>query len=86
MRSKPSRWQTSRSAACTCKSTRRDLTAFEMRLRLDIRRDTPAEMLNRVFAEGTYTRLLLALGRVAEASERAQIAKELATQGEVSTG
>ncbi len=40
--------------------------------------DTPAEMLDRVFAEGTYTRLLLALGRVAEASERAQIAKELA--------
>ncbi len=42
--------------------------------------DTPAEMLTRVFAEGTYTRLLLALGRVAEASERAQIAKELATK------
>jgi putative two-component system response regulator len=38
----------------------------------------PAEILTRVFAEGTYTRLLLALGRVAEASERAQIAKELA--------
>lgn len=42
--------------------------------------DTPAEMLNRVFAEGTYTRLLLALGRVPEASERAQIAKELAAK------
>ena len=42
--------------------------------------ETPAEMLNRVFAEGTYTRLLLAMGRVAEASERAQIARELATQ------
>ena len=42
--------------------------------------DTPAEMLNRVFAEGTYTRLLLATGRVAEASERAQIARELATR------
>jgi putative two-component system response regulator len=39
---------------------------------------TLAEILNRVFAEGTYTRLLLAMGRVAEASERAQIAKELA--------
>ena len=39
---------------------------------------TPAEMLARVFAEGTFTRLLLALGRVAEASERAQIAKEMA--------
>ena len=55
-------WPTSRSAACTCKSTKRDLTAFEMRLGLDIRRETPAEILNRVFAEGTYTRLLLALG------------------------
>lgn len=42
--------------------------------------DTPAEMLNRVYAEGTYTRLLLALGRVPEASERAQIAKELAAK------
>ena len=42
--------------------------------------DTPANMLNRVFAEGTYTRLLLAVGRVAEASERAQIAKELAAK------
>jgi putative two-component system response regulator len=42
--------------------------------------DTPAEMLTRVFAEGTYTRLLLASGRVAEASERAQIAKELAAK------
>jgi len=34
--------------------------------------DSPAEMLTRVFAEGTYTRLLLAVGRVAEAAERAQ--------------
>lgn len=42
--------------------------------------DTPNEMLARVFAEGTFTRLLLALGRVPEASERAQIAKELAAQ------
>ncbi|MDQ3188506.1 MAG: HD domain-containing protein [Pseudomonadota bacterium] len=42
--------------------------------------NTPAEMLNRVFGEGTYTRLLLAVGRVAEASERAQIAKELAAK------
>ncbi|HVE88157.1 MAG TPA: HD domain-containing phosphohydrolase [Burkholderiaceae bacterium] len=40
--------------------------------------DNPAEMLTRVFAEGTYTRLLLALGRSTEAFERAQIAKELA--------
>lgn len=40
----------------------------------------PADMLARVFAEGTYTRLLLALGRVGEASERAQIAKELAAK------
>jgi len=39
-----------------------------------------AEMLSRVIAEGTYTRLLLALGRVPEASERAQIAKELAAK------
>ncbi len=42
--------------------------------------ETPAEILNRVFAEGTYTRLLLAMGRVADASERAQIARELATR------
>ena len=48
--------------------------------------ETPAEMLNRVFAEGTYTRLLLATGRVAEASERAQIARELATKSQVSAG
>ena len=40
--------------------------------------NTPAQLLARVFSEGTYTRLLLALGRVMEASERAQIAKELA--------
>jgi putative two-component system response regulator len=40
--------------------------------------DSPAEMLTRVFAEGTYTRLLLAVGKVSEAAERAQIAKELA--------
>lgn len=39
-----------------------------------------SEMLTRVVAEGTHTRLLLALGRVAEASERAQIAKELAVK------
>ena len=42
--------------------------------------ETPAEILNRVFAEGTYTRLLLAMGRVADASERAQIARELASR------
>ena len=42
--------------------------------------DTPAEMLNRVFAESTYTRLLLAMGRVSEAAERAQIATELAAK------
>jgi putative two-component system response regulator len=42
--------------------------------------DNPAEMLVRVFAEGTYTRLLLALGRVAEASERVQIAREYAAK------
>lgn len=42
--------------------------------------DTREEMLNRVFAEGTYTRLLLALGKVADAAERAQIAKELAAR------
>jgi putative two-component system response regulator len=42
--------------------------------------DTLGEMLNRVFAEGTYTRLLLAIGRVAEASERAQIAREFAAK------
>jgi putative two-component system response regulator len=41
---------------------------------------TPAETLARIFFEGTYTRLLLATGRVAEASERASIAKELATR------
>jgi putative two-component system response regulator len=42
--------------------------------------ESPADMLSRVFAEGTYTRLLLALGCVAEAAERAQIAKELAAK------
>ena len=41
---------------------------------------TPAEMLVRVFAEGTYVRLLLASGRVREAAERAQLAKEFAEQ------
>jgi putative two-component system response regulator len=39
---------------------------------------TPADMLARVLAEAHYTRLLLATGRVREASERAQIAKEMA--------
>jgi putative two-component system response regulator len=39
---------------------------------------TPAEMLARVLAEGTYTRLLLATGRVREAAERVQLAKEFA--------
>jgi putative two-component system response regulator len=40
--------------------------------------NTPAELLARVVSEGTYTRLLLALGKVGEAAERTQIAKELA--------
>ncbi len=39
--------------------------------------EKPAEILARVLTEGVYTRLLLALGRLGEASERAQIAKEL---------
>jgi putative two-component system response regulator len=39
---------------------------------------TPAEMLARVLAEGTYVRLLLATGRVREAAERVQLAKEFA--------
>lgn len=40
--------------------------------------NSPAELLARVVSEGTYTRLLLALGKVSEAAERTQIAKELA--------
>jgi len=39
--------------------------------------EKPAEILVRVITEGVYTRLLLALGRLGEASERAQIAREL---------
>jgi putative two-component system response regulator len=39
---------------------------------------TPTEMLNRVLAEGTYTRLLLAVGKVRAAAERVHIAKEYA--------
>lgn len=39
-----------------------------------------ADVVARVIAEGTYTRLLLAAGRVPEAQERAQIAKEFAAQ------
>lgn len=42
--------------------------------------ETPTDMLARVFTEGTYTRLLLAVGRVPEASERAQIAKDVAAK------
>ena len=42
--------------------------------------DVPAEILGRVFAEGAYTRLLLALNRIPEAAERAHIAKELAAR------
>jgi putative two-component system response regulator len=42
--------------------------------------ESPTELLARVFTEGTYTRLLLAMGRVPEAAERAQIAKELAAK------
>jgi putative two-component system response regulator len=41
---------------------------------------TPGEMLARVQAEGTYTRLLLAMGRVRQAAERVEIAKEFAAQ------
>ncbi|RPI38749.1 MAG: hypothetical protein EHM59_22850, partial [Betaproteobacteria bacterium] len=40
---------------------------------------TPPEMLARVLAEGTFVRLLLATGRVREAAERVQLAKEFAT-------
>jgi len=40
----------------------------------------PAAALNRVLAEGTLTRLLLARDRVDEAAERAQIAREFAEQ------
>jgi putative two-component system response regulator len=39
---------------------------------------SPAELLVRVLAEGTFTRLLLATGSLKEASERAQLAKEFA--------
>lgn len=42
--------------------------------------DQPLQALARVLAEGTYTRLLLALGKLKEASERAQLAKEFATK------
>jgi len=49
-------------------------------LSLTLMPSSASEMLTRVFAEGTHTRLLLALGRVAEASERAQISKELAAK------
>jgi len=41
---------------------------------------TPADMLSRVQAEANFTRLLLATGRVREASERVQLAKEFAAQ------
>jgi len=41
---------------------------------------SPAEMLVRVQAEANFTRLLLATGRVREASERVQLAKEFAAQ------
>lgn len=39
---------------------------------------SPAELLVRVLAEGTFTRLLLATGSVREAAERAQLAKQFA--------
>lgn len=41
---------------------------------------SPADMLVRVTAEATFTRLLLATGRAREASERVQLAKEFAAQ------
>jgi putative two-component system response regulator len=41
---------------------------------------SPPEMLVRVQAEGTFARLLLATGRVREAAERVQLAKEFAAQ------
>lgn len=41
-----------------------------------------AEMLARVLTEATHTRLLLALDRVSEAAERAEIAKELAEKAQ----
>jgi putative two-component system response regulator len=37
---------------------------------------SPAQLLVRVLAEGTFTRLLLASGNIGEASERAQLAKK----------
>lgn len=39
---------------------------------------SPAHLLARVFAEGTFTRLLLETGNVKEAAKRAQLAKEFA--------
>ncbi len=41
---------------------------------------SPAQRLVRVLAEGTLTRLLLVTGRVKEASERAQLAKEFSAE------
>lgn len=41
---------------------------------------SPADMLARVLAEANFTRLLLATGRVREAAERVQLAKEFAAQ------
>jgi putative two-component system response regulator len=42
--------------------------------------DTPAHILNRVLAEGIFVRLLLALNRIPEATERTQLAKEFAAR------
>jgi len=42
--------------------------------------ESPTDMLARVFTEGTYTRLLLAVGRVPEAAERVQLSKAFAAQ------
>ena len=40
--------------------------------------DSPAKLLARVLAESTFTRLLLATGRIGEAAERARLAKRFA--------
>lgn len=42
--------------------------------------DSPAELLARVQAEGTFIRLLLLAGQIREAAERAQVAKQLAAK------
>ena len=69
-------------AALCCLHTRsyeEGIAKIRMAISLMPSPETPSQLLARVLAEGTFTRLLLATGRLQEASARAALAKEFAS-------